>query len=371
MRNMRIFPWILSAALLTGCGAVSSGGGDSAMGAGYVSEESAEWNDEAVVLMNRAADADVNESADDSDSGALTDNIEAADATAEDRKLVTTMQISMESKEFDKAYAGIKAKVKELGGWIAGDYLSSSYRYVSADQGGEVRYASLSLRIPAEKLDNFLEYAASETNVTSKSATTEDVTLQYTDLSAKIEVKETEVSRLKSFMEEAATVEDMLAIEERLSDAQYELDSAKSQRKILAGRITYSEISVNLQEVLVYTETQAKSDLQRIRDGFLQNLEDVFFELKELFIAFVTHLPALALLAFVLFVLIRCIRKLRHAGKRKPKKKRQNVPDDSQSKDEKMKTSVPDALQSREEKNQTSVPESAGDRGSCSRERES
>ncbi len=356
MRNMRIFPWILSAALLTGCGSVSSGGGASAMGVGYASEDSAEWNDEAVVLMNRAADADVNESADDSDSGALTDNIEAADATAEDRKLVTTMQISMESKEFDEAYAGIKAKVKELGGWIAGDYLSSSYRYVSADQGGEVRYASLSLRIPAEKLDNFLEYAASETNVTSKSATTEDVTLQYTDLSAKIAVKETEVSRLKSFMEEAETVEDMLAIEERLSDAQYELDSAKSQRKILAGRITYSEVSVNLQEVLVYTETQAKSDLQRIRDGFLQNLEDVFFELKELFIAFVTHLPALALLAFVLFVLIRCIRKLRHAGNRKPKKKRQNVPDDSQSKDEKMKTSV---------------PESAGDRGSCSRERES
>lgn len=339
MRNVRSIAWLLSAAvLLTGCGfAVSGGSGSSLMTAesvpdGSASEEYAAWDDGDAVCMNLAEETGTE---DDADSAVLPEDTGAsdADAAAEERKLVTTMQISMETKDFDSSYAGVKAKVKELGGWIAGDYLSTTYRWnASSDRGGEVRYASLSLRVPAEKLDDFLEYAASATNVTSKSATTEDVTLRYTDLAARIAVKETEVSRLQSFMEEAETVEDMLAIEEKLSEAQYELDTAKSQQKILSGQITYSEVSVNLQEVLTYTETEAKSDLQRIREGFLQNLEDVFFEVKELFIAFVTHLPALAVIAAVLFAGIRCIRRFRRTGKGTQKgrqKARKDVPQDN------------------------------------------
>lgn len=322
MRKVRSIAWLLSAAvLLIGCGSTASDGtGSSLMTAESVSEESASdeyaaWEDGDAVSMNLAEETGTEE---DGNSASLLEDAGTsdADAGAEERKLVTTMQISMETKDFDRSYAGVKAKVKELGGWIAGDYLSTTYRWnASSDRGGEVRYASLSLRVPAAKLDDFLEYAASATNVTSQSATTEDVTLRYTDLAARIAVKETEVSRLQSFMEEAETVEDMLAIEEKLSEAQYELDSAKSQQKVLSGQITYSEISVNLQEVLTYTDTETKSDLQRIRDGFLQNLEDVFFGVKELFIAFVTHLPALAVIAAVLFAGIRCIRRFRRTGK--------------------------------------------------------
>ena len=320
MKRLRIFIALLTAGmLLSGCGSLSEystatgSTAASAAGEGDIYRET--YSDADTVYMN--SDSVATEETTDyeaEDSALLEDDAAAAgaDAAEKDRKLVTTMHLSMETKKFDKAYAGLKTKVDELGGWVAGDYLSSSYRYgESSERGGEVRYVSMTLRIPSGKLDSFLEYADSATNVTSKSSTTEDVTLRYTDISAKIQAKETEVAKLQSFMEEAENVEDLLAIEERLSDAQYELDSARSQLKVLSGQISYSEVSVDLQEVLTYTETEPRSDLERIREGFLQNLNDVIYELKELFIAFVTHLPELVVVVLALIVLAVLLRRFR------------------------------------------------------------
>ena len=70
----------------------------------------------------------------------------------------------METKEFDTLLTNIRSKVEELGGYIESSEISGSSYY--SLQGN--RYAWMTLRIPADKLDGFVTIVSELGNVTSK-----------------------------------------------------------------------------------------------------------------------------------------------------------------------------------------------------------
>ena len=145
------------------------------------------------------------------------------------RKLITTATIDVETKEFDKLYSDIEAYVKSAGG-----YLESINTYNGSRYNGQVveRHANLTVRIPAEKLDAFLEEIGTAGNITNRTQNVEDITLTYVDLEAHKKTLLEEQERLNEFLREAETVEDMIYIEDRLSYIRYELESMESLDRI-------------------------------------------------------------------------------------------------------------------------------------------
>ena len=69
------------------------------------------------------------------------------------------------------------------------------------------RYAWLTLRIPADRLDEFVTVVSGLGNVTSQNESVQDVTLQYVDVESHIEALETEQTRLLELMEQAESME--------------------------------------------------------------------------------------------------------------------------------------------------------------------
>ena len=81
------------------------------------------------------------------------------------------------------------------------------------------------------------------------------MTSQYTDYEARLDSLRTQEERLLAMLEKSEDVESLIALEQRLADVRYELESIERNLRNLDLQISYSTINLNLQEVEVYTPT--------------------------------------------------------------------------------------------------------------------
>ena len=228
----------------------------------------------------------------------------------QDRKLIRKIHMSAETEDMDALLAHIDQRVGQLEGYIeARDIYNGSAYY-----GSRNRSATLTIRIPADKLDGFVQQIGEVSNIISNKETSDDVTLQYTDMESRLKVLRTEEERLLAFMEEAKSVSEMLEIEKRLTEVQAQLDSLTSQLKVYDNLVDYGTIYLSVEEVEQYTEVPEKDPTmwQRISTGFVNSAKNVWSFLKGVVVVLIVALPYLALVAvagIVVWLIIRRKRK--------------------------------------------------------------
>lgn len=105
---------------------------------------------------------------------------------------------------------------------------------------------SLTLRVPAAKLDAALADLKKLGTVESVQITSDDVTAQRVDLDARITALQTSVDRLLGIMRDAKDPEALIKAEEALSQRQADLDSLRAQRAALGAQIDYSTVTVQI-----------------------------------------------------------------------------------------------------------------------------
>ena len=204
-------------------------------------------------------------------------------------------------------------RTAELGGYIENSSVSGhSYYY------NNTRYASYTIRIPTAELNQFVDVVSEIGNVTQKNESVEDVTLQYVDVESRKKALETEQERLMELLSSAENMEDLLAIESKLSEVRYELENYGSQLRMLDNQIDYSTVNVDVDEVERITETGEKSFFAEIKDRFGDSLYQVGRGIRSFVIGFLGSLPIIfvwVVIAAVVVIVVRSIRK-----KRKKKK---------------------------------------------------
>ena len=177
-------------------------------------------------------------SAEEAGSGAVTSENGIEEVQETDRKLIRNVNLSLQTKEFDTVLENMSQKVKDLGG-----YIQDSSVWGSSSDYSSSRSASYTLRIPSDKLDEFIDVVETLGNVTYKNESVDDVTLRYVDVDSHKKALETEQERLLALLEKAENVEDIITIENRLSDVRYELENYESQIRLLDNQIDYSTVS--------------------------------------------------------------------------------------------------------------------------------
>ena len=111
------------------------------------------------------------------------------------------------------------------------------------------RYASYTLRIPADGLEAFKQELQEKGTITRQSERVEDVTLNYVDVESHITALKTEQESLLKMLEQADTIETILAIQNQLTQVRYQLESYESQKRTYDNDINYSAVYVYVQEV--------------------------------------------------------------------------------------------------------------------------
>ena len=183
-------------------------------------------------------------------------------------------------------------------------------------------------RIPSDKLDSFTEKTGELGQVTNKSENVEDVTLDYVDKTAYKESLQVEYDRVMELLEEAKDLEQILALESKLSQLRYEINSYESQLRTYDNLIDYSTVDIYISEV-EYEQESNDTIGNRISNGFRSSLYGVRDFFVNLFVWLVSNLPVLLLLGGVAGLLVFLIKKLlkrRKMGKSKKELKEGKEP---------------------------------------------
>lgn len=239
------------------------------------------------------------------------------------RKLIKTVEMTVETKEYDRMSEGLKGQVAAYGGYVErmNTYNGSSY------SGRQVnRSASLTIRIPEDKLDAFLSEVSSIGNVIRRSENVTDVTLAYVDLTSHRDSLQTEHARLLELLEKAETVADIITIQERLSNVRYQIESMESQIRTYDNQVDYSTIYLEINEVKELTPVEEETVWERISGGFVSSLRAVGSGFVEFFIWLLANSPYLIIWALVIFVALWIVIRWRrkHNGNKTARKTIQN-----------------------------------------------
>lgn len=295
---------LLAAVLLTaGCGGkglarnIAVSEDRSAVGNGTMSDAAASQESQAEEIAA--------ETSAESEQVASSSGIDSVEITGQ--KLIKTVNLTMQTRDFDSLLENIQEKTEECGGYVENSDISGLSYYNT----NGYRYAWLTLRIPSERLDEFVTVVSGLGNVTSKNESVQDVTLQYVDVESHIQALETEQSRLLELMEQAESMEDIIQIESRLSEIRYELQSYESRLRTYDNQVNYSTVCVNIDEVdreTVVEENPGFFGEIRIR------LSDSFYHIGQgirgFFVWFFGSLPYLIIVAAALWIIVRAFQKI-------------------------------------------------------------
>ena len=244
----------------------------------------------------------------------MTANGEVSKTVQVGRKLIRTFDVNIETKEFDQVLSGIQAKVQELGGYIEHSSLDGGSKYYNHYN----RYSNMTVRIPSDKLDGFIENVKESANVTYISESTEDITLKYVDTESRKIALEIERDRLLELLEKAETVEDIITIEGRLSEVRYQLESYASQLRTFDNQVDYSTVHINISEVERETKVEPKTFWEEVKEEFGDTLYDLGRGLRNFTIWFLGSSPVIVLWVVIIAVIVLILKVL---GKKKRLKK--------------------------------------------------
>ena len=231
MKGKRILPLaLLLAAALTAC----SGGNSATMAA--APSAAAEYKGEMDRPEEPAADM------------ALSTTLRAAGAAAgvyADAKLIQRADYEVQTTDYPTAETALEALVERCGGYFEYQETSGGGYYESAAR----RWGSFTIRVPKEQYDTFTGSVGGVGHVVSQSGSAEDVGQTYYDIELRLQTQRTKQERLLALLEKAATMEDIISLENALSETEYQIEQYTSDLKRYDSLIDFATIELRLTEV--------------------------------------------------------------------------------------------------------------------------
>lgn len=165
---------------------------------------------------------------------------QVAPSESTDRIIIQDTGLSLQVKDVAKTIDEIEKSTKDFGGFLISSHLSKPENSASGN---------ISVRIPEEKrkeaMDSFKKLAV---KVVSESVNGTDVTDQYTDLQARLDVLLKTKTKFEDILSKATEVNDLLNVQQQLISIQSQIDNVRDQQK-------YYEQTAKLSKITIYLST--------------------------------------------------------------------------------------------------------------------
>jgi len=232
-------------------------------------------------------------------SGTDNDSISANPNEAE-RKLVKRADVRIRVENLETADGSVSSLMEKYEAYAASTYIAeNSYSY--------------SIRVPSKFYEIFLAEMNGMGRLINRSENTEDVTLRYYDLEGRLETKKELLKTFQAYLRRATNIEEILKVEARIAELQYDIEGTGQQLRHLANRVDYATIELNLLGPAAAAQRRSVTFGEQIRQmfggfgGFISGLAMVIIGI------IIYGIPILLLvvfLAWLLFGRIGLIRRL-------------------------------------------------------------
>jgi len=186
--------------------------------------------------------------------------VDLATARAPERaqEVISTADLRLDAKDPEAATSRATEIARDAGG-----YLFSQNATLSDDASVEAVY-----KVPPEQFDTTLDAFAKLGDVASRTVDTEDVTGTVVDLEARLVSARTSVERLRELMNSSGGVDDLLAVEQSLSEREAEMESLAAQLGALRARVDLATITVHVSETKPAGRAEVSDGIPGFFSGF-------------------------------------------------------------------------------------------------------
>ncbi len=227
-------------------------------------------------------------------------------------KIIKTGHMEIETVDFDETTSAVVRKTNQVGGFVESSNVEGRSRRDTPYPS--LREARFRLRIPSEKLEQFMTDMGDLGNVVRNELSGEDISGKYYDTEARLQSLKTQESRLLAILEKAEQLSDILELERELSDVRYEIENLTGTLKKWDNLVKYSTLEIDITEVEEIEEVQKRPVTlwEKMSTGFTASLKAAIKLLEFMLVLFVSALPFLVLfgaIAAIVLLILRLIRK--------------------------------------------------------------
>lgn len=249
-----------------------------------------------------------------------------------EEKLVYRCQLDIETKNYAEDKENLMKLISEYEGIIqnSNEYDSDDYWYSSDHvKTRGTKTLNLQVRIPSEKYKEFIGTVGTIGKVKRNSQQVDNISYDYYNTQADIEQLKIQEQRLLEMMEQAYTIEDMITVEDRLSEVQNELSKLQTKLVGLDTDVAYSYVDIELEEVFEYSAAEVEKPGffkrlgKEIVDGFKAMIQ-IFEDIILFIVGAVPRLIPFAVFGFIVYKIVKVYRRTHKPRKPKDKKPRGN-----------------------------------------------
>ena len=231
-----------------------------------------------------------------------------------EEKLVYTASVTLESEDFEAASDALHQKIASLGGIIVSE---NAYNLNKKGYGG--RSMDMTVRIPQENYETFLAGLSDICNVAAVNRYVENLTERYYDNENRLKSYRIQEERLFAMLEKAESVTEMLEIESRLCDVQYQIEALTNTQRTIDNDVRYSTFNLSLAEVKKFTTPEPETFGDKFKEAVGGSVESFGVFSENLLFFFIYVLPYLLCVAVVVVIVLVIVK----VSKKKKEKKQQ------------------------------------------------
>jgi anti-sigma factor RsiW len=223
------------------------------------------------------------------------------DLPANGPMIIRTAQLSLITKEFDKARAQLEVILKRHRGYVGELKVN--------DTTGSGRTLTATLRIPADQLDATLTEVKTLGRVEAESQSGQDVTSQYVDLQARLSNARNTEQRLTDLLRNrTGKLSDVLEVEQELDRVRGEIEQMEAERKNMSNQVSYATLNATIAEdYKAQLQVVPPSTSTRLRNAAVEGYRSMADGVVSLALFLLSTGPSLLLWGVVLFLPARLI----------------------------------------------------------------
>ncbi|MEC3975363.1 DUF4349 domain-containing protein [Amycolatopsis sp. H20-H5] len=159
--------------------------------------------------------------------------VPAAQPGVTDRKLARSARLDLTAPDVSGAVSRAHDIAVGVGGYTGQEHVVPAT-------------ATISLTVPAERLDSALDQLAKLGTPTTRELTTQDVTEQVVDVDSRLATQRASVERMRALLAKANSVSEVASVESELTTREADLESLQSRRNALAGSVSMATIAMTV-----------------------------------------------------------------------------------------------------------------------------
>lgn len=220
--------------------------------------------------------------------------------------IIRTAQLSLITKEFDKARTSLEAILKQHRGFVG--------ELKVGGNTGSGRTLTATLRVPADQLDGMLADTKKLGRVDSETQGGQDTTSEYIDLQARLSNAHNTAQRLTEILRNrTGKLADVLAVEQALDRVRGEIEQMEAERKTMLNQVSYATLTATITEdYQAQLQAVPPSTSTRLGNAAVEGYRNMVEGILSLALFLLSNGPSLLLWGAILFMPARTIwKKLR------------------------------------------------------------